>query len=157
MRNRLEEAKSDLLSKSALVAEQADRQADESYLRRYYRHVAPEDVVDRDPVDIFGAAASHRRMAEVRPQGTSVVKVSTPTVDEHGWSCGHTVVEVVTDDMPFLVDSVTMALHANDNVIHLVVHPQVIVRRDVTGRLLEIVDIDDNDARLADIDRKSVV
>jgi glutamate dehydrogenase len=36
--------------------------------------------------------------------------VYTPTVEEHGWSASHTVVEVVVDDMPFLVDSVTMEL-----------------------------------------------
>ena len=48
---------------------------------------------------------------QTRPQGTARVRVFTPTVAEHGWSAGgHTVVEVVTDDMPFLVDSVTMAL-----------------------------------------------
>ncbi|WP_166356210.1 NAD-glutamate dehydrogenase [Phytoactinopolyspora limicola] len=163
MRNRLEEAKSDLLAKAAAVAERGgvSRQlpagvtngsgppAAESFLRRYYRHVAPEDLVDRDPLDIFSAAASHRRTAEQRPQGSSIVHVFTPTVDEHGWSAGHTVVEVVTDDMPFLVDSVTMALHSDDNTIHLIVHPQITVRRDVTGKLLEIIDIDDNDARLA--------
>jgi glutamate dehydrogenase len=170
MRNRLEEAKSDLLAKAAAAAGRgsvsrrtqydgegqpdhpgADRLAVESFLRRYYRHVAPEDLVERNPLDIFSAAASHRRAAELRPQGTSIVHVFTPTVDEHGWSSGHTVVEVVTDDMPFLVDSVTMALHANDNTIHLVVHPQIIVRRDVTGKLLEIVDTDDNDPRLGDM------
>ncbi len=51
------------------------------------------------------------KLAQTRPQGTARVRVFTPTVPEHGWSAGgHTVVEVVTDDMPFLVDSVTMAL-----------------------------------------------
>ncbi|NEE02455.1 NAD-glutamate dehydrogenase [Phytoactinopolyspora halotolerans] len=153
MRNRLEEAKSELLAKAAAVAERDrhDRHADEWFLRRYYRHVASEDLVDRDPVDIFGAAASHRRAAEYRPQGTAVVDVFTPTVDEHGWSTGHTVVEIVIDDMPFLVDSITMALHNNDSLIRLIVHPQIIVRRDVAGNLLEIIDLDDNDARLGEI------
>jgi glutamate dehydrogenase len=155
MRNRLEEAKSDVLTRAASVVKRdhpaTDQEADERFLRRYFRHVAPEDLVGRDPVDIFGAAASHRRLAENRPQGTSLVRVFTPSVDEHGWSTGHTVVEVVTDDMPFLVDSVTLALHRNDNLIRLIVHPQIIVRRNVTGDLLEVCDLDDNDPRLAEI------
>ena len=80
-------------------------------LSLYYRHVAPEDLLDRSPVDIYGAAMSHFRLAANRPQGTAAVRVFTPSVDEHEWAAdGHTVVEVVTDDMPFLVDSVTMAL-----------------------------------------------
>ncbi|HEX5995412.1 MAG TPA: NAD-glutamate dehydrogenase [Jiangellales bacterium] len=153
MRNRLDDAKTDLISKAAGVADRGhQRSDDEAFLRRYYRHVAPEDLVDRDPVDVYGAAASHREIAGQRPQGTSALRVYTPTVDEHGWSSGHTMVEVVTDDMPFLVDSVTMALTRMDRSIHLVVHPQLIVRRDVTGRLLEICDLDVSDPKVAELD-----
>ncbi|NEE31645.1 NAD-glutamate dehydrogenase, partial [Streptomyces sp. SID7982] len=48
-------------------------------------------------------------------------------------------VEVVTDDMPFLVDSVTNELSRQDRGIHLVIHPQVTVRRDVAGKLIEVL------------------
>jgi glutamate dehydrogenase len=137
MHHRLDEAKSDLLTKAAAVAGRGHEE-EEAFLRRYYRHVAPEDLVDRDPVDVYGAAASHRATASVRPQGTAVVHVYTPAVEEHGWSTGHTVVEVVTDDMPFLVDSVTMALSHQGRSLHLVVHPQMVVERDVAGRLVTV-------------------
>ncbi|THA68764.1 NAD-glutamate dehydrogenase [Streptomyces sp. A0642] len=110
-----------------------------AYLQRYYLHTAPEDIAGRDPVDVFGAASSHYRLAENRPQGTANVRVHTPTVEENGWTCSHTVVEVVTDDMPFLVDSVTNELSRQGRGIHVVIHPQVIVRRDVTGKLIEVL------------------
>ena len=109
-------------------------------LYRYYRHVSLEDLDERDPVDLAGAALSHRQLAQNRPQGTANVRVFTPTVDEHAWSCGHTVVEIVLDDMPFLVDSVQAELSRQDRAIHLVVHPQVVVRRDIAGALLEVLD-----------------
>src|SRR4051794_31907162 len=110
------------------------------FLARYYRHVPVEDLAEREPLDLAGAALSHRQLAAQRPQGTANVRVFTPTVDEYGWTSGHTVVEIVTDDMPFLVDSVTAELSRQDRGIHLLVHPQVVVRRDVTGRLLEVLD-----------------
>ncbi|MCX4969718.1 NAD-glutamate dehydrogenase [Streptomyces sp. NBC_00654] len=110
-----------------------------SYLQRYYLHTAPEDISGRDPVDVFGAASSHYRLAENRPQGTANVRVHTPTVEENGWTSSHSVVEVVTDDMPFLVDSVTNELSRQGRGIHVVIHPQVIVRRDVTGKLIEVL------------------
>src|SRR5690606_7797518 len=91
-----------------------------------------------------------RQLAAVRPQGTSSVRVFTPTVDEHGWSSGPTVVEVVTDDMPFLVDSVTMALYRLDRAVHLVIHPQLVVERDVTGKLVHIRDLDASDPQVAE-------
>ncbi|GGS79588.1 NAD-glutamate dehydrogenase [Planobispora rosea] len=108
-----------------------------AFLRLYYRHVAPEDLLDRDPVDVYGPATAHRQLAEVRPQGRALVRAYTPTLEEHGWDPGGSVVEVVTDDMPFLVDSVRMELDRHDIGIHLVIHPQMRVRRDMTGRLLD--------------------
>ncbi|MCH0543323.1 NAD-glutamate dehydrogenase [Streptomyces sp. MUM 203J] len=144
MQTKLDEAKAELLERAARVAEhesgeRPDRETVLEYLQRYYLHTAPEDLTDRDPVDVFGAALSHYRLAENRPQGTANVRVHTPTVEENGWTCSHSVVEVVTDDMPFLVDSVTNKLSRLNRGIHLVVHPQVVVRRDVTGKLIEVV------------------
>ncbi|MFJ8018445.1 NAD-glutamate dehydrogenase [Streptomyces sp. NPDC096339] len=155
MQTKLDEAKAELLARAARVAENSpaggllptgseqgerpDRDTVLSYLQRYYLHTAPEDLSDRDPVDVFGAALSHYRIAEKRPQGTANVRVQTPTVEENGWTSSHSVVEVVTDDMPFLVDSVTNELSRQGRGIHVVIHPQVVVRRDVTGKLIEIL------------------
>ncbi|MFI1965953.1 NAD-glutamate dehydrogenase [Streptomyces pathocidini] len=150
MQNKLDEAKAELLARAARVAENSPAGgqhpvqglAPESltaYLQRYYLHTAPEDLADRDPVDILGAALSHYRLAESRPQGTANVRVHTPTVEENGWTCSHSVVEVVTDDMPFLVDSVTNELSRQGRGIHVVIHPQVVVRRDLTGKLIEVL------------------
>jgi glutamate dehydrogenase len=113
-------------------------------LKAYYRHVAPEDVCDRTDVDLYGALASQYGLAQSRPQGTAQLRVFTPTVPVHGWSAnGHSVVEVVTDDMPFLVDSVTMALSSQQRGVHVVVHPQFEVGRDITGELESVRAIDD--------------
>ncbi|AQZ66543.1 NAD-specific glutamate dehydrogenase, large form [[Actinomadura] parvosata subsp. kistnae] len=136
----LDEAKDELLQRAAescaVGSEHVSPEEALSFLRFYYRHVAPEDLLDRNPVDVYGPAMSQRQLAEVRPQGRAVVRAYTPTLDENGWDPGHSVVEVVTDDMPFLVDSVTMELDRHDLGVHLVVHPQMRVRRDMTGRML---------------------
>jgi glutamate dehydrogenase len=122
-------------------------------LRYFYRHVAPEDIADRSEVDLYGAAMSQYKLAAYRPQGTANIRVFTPTVGEHGWSAGgHTVVEVVTDDMPFLVDSVTMELNEQHREVHVVVHPQILVRRDITGQLQEVFAEDDARLDKAELD-----
>ncbi|MBO9523873.1 MAG: NAD-glutamate dehydrogenase [Nocardioidaceae bacterium] len=115
----------------------------ETLLRAYYRHAAAEDLLARNEVDLYGAVAHQLRAGAERPQGTATVKIYTPTVPVEGWSAaGHTVVEVVTDDMPFLVDSVTMALDQAGHGVHLVIHPQLVVRRDVAGHLQDVLDGD---------------
>jgi glutamate dehydrogenase len=143
--SRLRLAKDELLRRAAEVCGPSPGPrhlpADEAlrYLRLYYLHVAPEDLLDRDPADIYGAALAHRGLGEERPQGRAKVRVFTPTLDDHGWEPGHTVVQVVTDDMPYLVDSVTMELSRHGLTTHLIVHPQLGVTRDVAGQLKAIV------------------
>ncbi|WP_328747903.1 NAD-glutamate dehydrogenase [Streptomyces sp. NBC_00285] len=161
MQTKLDEAKAELLERAARVAENSpvgghlptgttdedisrtpdtpDSETVLAFLQRYYLHTAPEDLTSRDPIDVYGAALSHFRLGENRPQGTANVRVHTPTVEENGWTCTHSVVEVVTDDMPFLVDSVTNELTRQGRGIHVVIHPQVVVRRDVTGKLIEVL------------------
>ncbi|WP_295697702.1 NAD-glutamate dehydrogenase [Lapillicoccus sp.] len=114
----------------------------EPFLRRYYRHVATEDLLAREPADLLGAALHHKELASHRPVGTADVCVINPDVESDGWSSGHTVIQIVADDMPFLVDSVTAELTTRDRGIHLVVHPQLVVRRDAAGTLEEVLDLD---------------
>src|SRR3546814_16983928 len=116
-------------------------------LTAYYRHVAPEDVVDRSDADIYGALSSHWRLAQSRPQGTARVRVFTPTVQANGWSANsHSVVEVVTDDMPFLVDSLTMALSGQHRNLPVVVHPHFDVNRHTHGEMDQVKVTDEGDA-----------
>ncbi|WP_246159687.1 NAD-glutamate dehydrogenase [Nocardioides antri] len=108
-------------------------------LAAYYRHVGTDELADRSEVDVYGAYASHHHLAAERQPGTTKVRVYTPTVAEHGWSAGgHSVVEVVTDDMSFLVDSLTMELARQHRDAHLVLHPTLDVERDESGQLLDL-------------------
>ena len=87
-------------------------------------------------------AEAHARLGLRRPQGRALVQVREP---------GHAhldpvtpsslVVDIVTDDMPYLVDSVTTRLNRHQADIGLLVHPLLRVRRDVTGALREIVGV----------------
>ncbi|MCW2848677.1 MAG: NAD-glutamate dehydrogenase [Marmoricola sp.] len=142
----LEKGKSELLAGVCDYAESRSARTPEgvelpAVLQSFYRHVAPEDLLERDVSDLYGAVMAQLRLAAERPQGTASVRVFTPSSAVNGWSAGgHTVVEVVTDDMPFLVDSVSMALSESLHEIHLVIHPQFVVRRDVAGHLHEVLD-----------------
>ena len=90
-------------------------------------------------LDLYGAALAHWHLLQRRRPGEVKVHAYTPTLEEHGWQSTHSVVEIVTDDMPFLVDSVAMALTRRGSAIHVFVHPMIRVRRDDEGRLLELL------------------
>src|SRR3712207_1964118 len=61
------------------------------------------------------------------------------------WQTTHTVVEMVNDDMPFLVDSTRMEINRQGYGIHLMIHPMIKVRRDPEGQLVEVLPYDSAD------------
>ncbi|MBL8542153.1 MAG: NAD-glutamate dehydrogenase, partial [Betaproteobacteria bacterium] len=114
-----------------------DQAATERFLAEYYRQVDPDDLAELDTADIYGAALSHLAFARRREPGMPKVRVFNPSIEEHGWQSTHTVVEIVNDDMPFLVDSVTTEVNRSGLALHLLVHPVLQNRRDAAGQLLE--------------------
>src|SRR5215212_1225982 len=117
----------------------ADAELAEAFARQLYRWVAVEDVAERDPLDLYGLALGHFNFARERPPGTPKVRVYNPHFEEDGWQSTHTAVDIVTDDMPFLIDSVSMELNRRGCGVHLIIHPVLTVRRDSAGRLVEIL------------------
>ncbi len=149
--------KTELIEKASVLAKQGrgtggpPHDQVEAMLHAYYRHVAPEDIVDRSDVDVYGGLASHYKLALDRPQGTAQVRAFTPTLSEFGWSAaGHSVVEVVVDDMPFLVDSLTMELSRQLRGVHVVIHPNFDVVRDVAGGLQQVLPVEDGSSEPAE-------
>ncbi len=112
----------------------------EEFVRQYYGWTALEDLAGRSPVDLYGAAVAHWNFGHQREPGTAKVRVYNPQHEEHGWQSTHTVLEIVTDDMPFLVDSTRMEVNRQNLSIHLMLHPVIKVRRDEEGRLVEVLD-----------------
>ncbi len=108
------------------------------YLRTYFHGVAEEDLAAREPRALAKAALAHLHFAMRRPAGRPLVRVYNPTTAKDGFECPHTLVFTVTDDMPFLVDSLGMAFSRADLAVHLIVHPVLQVRRDRAGRLRDL-------------------
>nr|WP_239579093.1 NAD-glutamate dehydrogenase [Microlunatus panaciterrae] len=109
-------------------------------MAHYFRHVDADDMEERSVPDLCGLVESHYRLALQRSAARATVHVWTPSQADDGWSAsGATVVQVVTDDRPFLVDSVTMEVLRQGWSIREVYHPQFAVRRDVAGALQAVV------------------
>jgi glutamate dehydrogenase len=110
----------------------------EAFVARYLAQVDPEDLAERRPADLYGAALSHWNFARKREPGKPKLRVFNPTLEEHGWQSTHTIIEIVNDDMPFLVDSVTMEVNRHGLTLHLIIHPLLLVDRDAEGTLREL-------------------
>ena len=101
------------------------------FLTAYYRLAATEDLTTAGPARVAAVAAWHAALGACRPQGRAVVHARD--AGEASLTGPGTVVDIVTDDMPYLVDSVTMELNRHSADIRLIVHPLLSLHRDVTG------------------------
>ncbi|HEY2685571.1 MAG TPA: NAD-glutamate dehydrogenase [Steroidobacteraceae bacterium] len=107
------------------------------YLQIYFANVDGEDLVHRDPTELAQAALSHLTFAMQRRR-SALVRVYNPTLREHGFVSPHTIIDVVNDDMPFLVDSVNLVLTENALTLHFLAHPVFAVERDRAGALTSL-------------------
>ncbi|WP_405100089.1 NAD-glutamate dehydrogenase [Micromonospora sp. NBC_01412] len=114
---------------------------------RFWRFAPDEELIGFTAEEMLDAARAHWDLAQQRVPGELKLRIHEPDADQH-----HTVIEIVTDDMPFLVDSVTALLNAHHLDVHLLVHPLVVVRREPLGRLTEVsADVEPDDAIAGDL------
>jgi glutamate dehydrogenase len=143
MQESTDEAKHGLIAEAAQVVAAAGAATaglgdPRRYLEAYYWHVADEDLLSAGAVRIGTVAAAHARLAAQRPQGRALVAVRPPGGDAAALDPSRGVIDLVTDDMPYLVQSVLMELRRENLDAPLVVHPQLLVGRDVAGALREV-------------------
>ncbi|MGH3831932.1 MAG: NAD-glutamate dehydrogenase [Pseudonocardiaceae bacterium] len=105
----------------------------------YYRLVPVDELGGAEPAELAAAVRSHLALAAGRVPGRALVRVLNSTVAADGWSSRDTIVQIVTDDMPYLVDSVVAELTRVKVSVRRLAHPMVVVRRDLTGTLREVL------------------
>lgn len=118
----------------------ANRLAD--FVSAYFENADPDEMQARGPAALFAIATAHWRLADApcAPQSARI-RVFNPTLAEDGYVSEHTAIQIVNDDMPFLVDSVTMAINRSGRTAHWIVHPLLNVQRDNQGHLLKAASV----------------
>ncbi|HWG70443.1 MAG TPA: NAD-glutamate dehydrogenase, partial [Steroidobacteraceae bacterium] len=107
------------------------------FLHAYYANVDADDLAARHPKALAELALAHLTFAHQRRR-SALVRVFNPTLREHGFTSPHTVIQMVNDDMPFLVDSINLALTQRSLTLHFLTHPIFAVARDRSGTLLAL-------------------
>lgn len=92
------------------------------FVRQFFSTVALEDLRQWDIEDLYGAAVNFWSLIQERAPDETKIRIYNPEFERHGWQTTHTVVEIITEDMPFLVDSLRMAINRLGLVYHLIIH-----------------------------------
>ena len=123
------------------------------FLREYFRNVPFEDMEGRAPSAMATAALRHLELAKRKRKGQSLVSIFNPEQSTHGYESAFTIVEMVNDNMPFLVDSVAAAISRQNLNIHITVHPILRLRRDAKHRVQEVLPLDAEGGRVESLVR----
>ncbi|SEI72667.1 glutamate dehydrogenase [Allopseudospirillum japonicum] len=83
-----------------------------------YYQGASDDLWQRKPDEIYGATLSSWHLLQAYQAPHAKVRIYNPDIEEQGWHSNHTVIEIAHPDMPFLVDSVRMALNRAAFTVH---------------------------------------
>ncbi|MFX4228738.1 MAG: NAD-glutamate dehydrogenase [Porticoccaceae bacterium] len=110
-------------------------------------HVHPDESLLRwSKEDNFGAVYGLYSFAKKRTADKPLLKVFNPDLENDGWVSKHSLIYFCQKDMPFLVESLRMALNRLQLQIHLFESNVLWVRRDAKGNLLEVTDARQKDS-----------
>ncbi|PTW60894.1 glutamate dehydrogenase (NAD) [Breoghania corrubedonensis] len=107
------------------------------YAQALFRHAAAEDIVPYSAEELAAFARTSWNDFATRAPATPRIQVFNPDFATSATRHHHvTVIEVVNDNMPFLVDSIMGEVQDSGLDVHLMVHPIANVERDAAGALV---------------------
>ncbi|ASF14141.1 MULTISPECIES: NAD-glutamate dehydrogenase [Shewanella] len=101
----------------------------EQFATCLYAHMSKDDLNARNDSDLYGAVLSLWNALNKTPKGETHLRVFNPSQSKHGWQSTHSIIEVIQPDMPFLVDSVGMALNRMGITAHMMLHTPLAIER----------------------------
>lgn len=105
----------------------------QSFIHDFYLTVSAEDLSKHERQNLFGAAYSMFTFAQQRSAHEIKINIYNPTEEKDGWTSENTVVDIVMDDIPFLVDSILMEFSRINISTPMSTYPILYVQRDSNG------------------------
>ncbi|WP_088328488.1 NAD-glutamate dehydrogenase [Lacimicrobium sp. SS2-24] len=112
----------------------------EQFARILFKNISRDDLENRVDSDLYGASLSLWNEFSDYHDSEPFIRVFNPEIGKHGWQSSHTIIEIITEDMPFLVDSVRMAINRLSITAHLLLHSPIAVKRDKQHRVESLLD-----------------
>ncbi len=107
----------------------------QAFVAGYFRELPEFDLDGRSADDLYAVALTHYSFGSRRSAGQTLLRVFTPDRERDGWFSDRSVLLLVSDDAPFLVDTVRMVIERHGIATHLMVHPMLRIERDADDHL----------------------
>ena len=118
-----------------------------AFAKAYTHRLSPDDLADLTVDELLEQVLAVFELADGRRSDEVAVRVFDPSLGEQGYQALGTVVDIATQDSPFLFDSVNEELEAREFAIRRVIHPVIGVVRGADGRIERVVPVREAEVR----------
>jgi glutamate dehydrogenase len=109
------------------------------YIKIFYSQLIDKDFAEYSDEKLFFLAASSFEFFSQKPVDDFKIRIYNPTKANDGFECSNTILDIVNDDMSFLVDSVVMQINICDIKITNIIHPILTTTRSDDGKIISFV------------------
>ncbi len=118
--------------------------AEKHFAEQFYSAMLVSDLAKLEAGASMNMVRSMFEFFKQRAFHEPKIRIFSPDISEHGYAAKSLVIELINDDMPFLIDSLTAELTRHGLIIHETYHPIFRVSRGNRGDLLSIGKTEDN-------------
>ncbi|MDI9245863.1 NAD-glutamate dehydrogenase [Marinobacter sp. CHS3-4] len=108
------------------------------FAKQHFAHIPLEELANRRFSDTYGGILAGWQFLQKRPPEESPVAVFNPDLESDGWQSTHTVIFILHPNMPFLIDSLRIAINQREIGTHSIQHSILQVQRDADGKLKKL-------------------
>ncbi len=109
------------------------------FVFQFFGSLPMEEITGKRFSDIYGAVLASWKFLQHDNKKHPKVRVFNPGLEEDGWQSTHTVIAVLDQNIPFLIDSIRMVLNERELSVHSIQHSVLEVERDKTGNLKKLL------------------
>ena len=109
-----------------------------SFVDRIFYHVSLDDLSGRSESNLYSSCLNLWQSVQEFSPKKPLIKVYTPNIKTDGWTSERTIVEVIQNDMPFLVDSVRMLFTKKNITTHFMLHNPIALLHDSKNNIQKI-------------------
>ncbi|MEY3107293.1 MAG: NAD-specific glutamate dehydrogenase, partial [Pseudomonadota bacterium] len=115
-----------------------------SFIKQFFTRVLNHNIYGCNYVELHNIAIQTYSFIAKRQKQEIKVRLYNPSLKKDGWVSDYSILEILNQDMPFIIDSINVELQKQGITIHRIIHPILTIKRQKSGELIEVNDFDNN-------------
>jgi len=107
----------------------------ENFITAIYRDVSIVDLAIINPDDLAGLTVSLWREVHQWKRKEAKVRVFNPDVEQNEWQSTHSIISILSRNIPFVIDTVKITLNKHNTKLHRIFYSEISSERTATGKL----------------------